>query len=96
MIYEIAVLFSLILTVFLLGVFVAILVEMKRAKTALVDKVKEFDKITSKVSDANNSMGLMLSDLGDRIQIIDERVSMLSGNQQTGGPKWPSSRSSSS
>jgi len=59
MIYEIAVLFSLILTVFLLGVFVAILVEMKRAKTALVDKVKEFDKITSKVSDANNSMGLM-------------------------------------
>jgi len=83
---------ALIISLFLLGVAVTVLAELRNAKTALADKVKEFGEFTSKASEANNSMGLMLADLGDRVQVIDERVSMLGGTQTTGGvPKWPSS-----
>lgn len=87
---------SSIFTAFLLGNLITSLEAIKDAKTALADKVKEFGDITAKASEANNSMGLMLADLGERVQVIDERVSMLGGTQTTGGvPKWPNSTKTS-
>ena len=61
--------------------------ELKDSKTALSDKVNEFSEVTAKASEANNSMGTMLSDMGEKLHIMDERVSMLSGTP-TGGKSW--------
>ena len=58
---------------------------LKKAETELVNRVIEFDDITKKASDANNSMGGMLSDMSNQILILDERISMLSGSATVTG-----------
>ena len=79
--------FSCVLTGFLLGAFICLIKDIEGAETALADKVKEFGKMTAQASEANNSMGTMLTEMGDKVQIIDERITMLSGTN-TGGKSW--------
>tara|TARA_R110000868_G_scaffold387068_1_gene655561 strand:+ start:150 stop:467 length:318 start_codon:yes stop_codon:yes gene_type:complete len=79
--------FSCVLTGFLLGAFICLIKDIEGSETALADKVKEFGKMTAQASEANNSMGTMLTEMGDKVQIIDERITMLSGTN-TGGKSW--------
>ena len=62
--------FSCVLTGFLLGAFICLIKDIEGAETALADKVKEFGKMTAQASEANNSMGTMLTEMGDKVQIF--------------------------
>ena len=53
--------------------------ELADTKKDLKNKVEEFDEVTKQASEANNSMGEMLSEMSEKVIILDERVSMLSG-----------------
>lgn len=66
--------------------------ELKDLKKVITGKVEEFDDITKKASEANNSLGLKIVELENTVAAIDERVAMLNGNATfTGAGKqsWP-------
>ena len=79
-----------IISAYFVGTVLQMREQIRDAKTALVLKVEEFGEVTAKASEANVSMGTMLADMGAKVQIIDERIGMLSGSP-TGGPtSWQS------
>ena len=66
--------------------------ELKELQKVITGKVKDFDDITKKASEANNSQGLKLIELENTVAALDERVAMLNGNATfTGAGKqsWP-------
>ena len=84
LIYEVVAIIAAILSAGVLG---ALLVLRTNVKDSIVDmgiyckrldsKVAEFDEITKKASEANNSLGTMLADLENKVLNVDERLSML-------------------
>ncbi len=59
--------------------------ELVKTRKQLAEKVKEFDEVTKKASEANNSMGSMLADLENKVVAIDERFSMMQGTATVTG-----------
>ena len=100
--YELITFFTAVISAFVAGSFVMTLKSLGDARTSLVkasenmdNKVKEFHEIIRQSSEANNSMGTMLSDMGDKLVMIDERVSMLSGAATVTGAgvnTWPNQK----
>ena len=54
--------------------------ELRGARDDLKGRVEDFEEITKKASEANLSMGNMLTDIEARLSAVDERVTMLSGH----------------
>lgn len=81
--------FCCTISAYFVGTVIQMREQIRDAKTALEVKVDEFGEMTAKASEANVSMAIMLADMGEKVQIIDERIGMLSGSP-TGGPTWQS------
>ena len=64
--------------------------DLREAKELLFEKVHEFDDITRKASEANNSMASKIIDMETQIGKIDDRISMHfgQGNTSTGSKTW--------
>lgn len=97
MIYQIVAICGALLSTLLLGVLVVELRELLAAKKAMVE-TKNLSKIQMEThqdnmemaSNANESLGKMLQDQHERMNIIDERVNQLAGTLPTtqAGSKW--------
>ena len=57
-----------------LGYLVAVLKELSRARTDLAERVKEFDEITRKASDANVSMAEKLLNMDERLGSLEFKL----------------------
>ena len=64
--------------------------ELRQIEEKMAQKVADFDLVTKKASEANNSAALKLIELENTIAAIDERVAMINGNATvTGAKSWP-------
>ena len=86
-VYEIVAILSSILSAMMLGAFCVVALNLKEARAQmLVDrvfmdkKVKDFDEITRKASEANVSQANKIVELENTVLAFDERLAMLSGN----------------
>jgi hypothetical protein len=92
LIYELTAVIAAVMSALAIGGFCGILGHLLDAKKQLKDaryesvkQMQEFDEIVKRSSDSNISLGNMLTDLENRITIIDERVSLLGGTLPTPG-----------
>jgi hypothetical protein len=64
--------------------------ENKEMTEKLDKQVGDFNDITKKASEANNSLGIMCSELQSQISVLDERISQISGTlpNMKGASTW--------
>lgn len=92
LIYELITFGTAILTSMMLGVFGVTAYQVYKIRKEGQKRVDEFAKVTKEASEANVSMGTMLTDMSHRLDAVSERMSMIQGNVNQGAKQWQSTK----